>query len=108
MSTISRAHRIQLTIAVATLAFALVGGIASAFAQAAGGNGRGGGAVGGGGGPDETRVLVYGQPGNCPPTIACGPSNERVPHRVVRWKRTDPCGDYQPGSRLYNQCRKQL
>ena len=107
MSTISRAHRIQLTIAVATLAVALLGGIASAFAQTAGGGGRGGGA--GSGGPDQTAVIVYGTPGNCPPTVACGEPHRR-PERpqVGKLRRIDRCGDFQPGSRLYNQCRKEL
>ncbi|WP_333822075.1 hypothetical protein [Pinisolibacter sp.] len=109
MSTISRAHRIQLTIAAASLAVALVGGIASAFAQTAGGGNGGpaGGSSPGNGSSGSSAVLVYGLPGNCPPTIACGPGR---PHRPlpVRVKRYDPCGDFQPGSRLYNQCRKEL
>ncbi len=108
MSTISRAHRVQLTIAVAALAFALVGGIASAFAQAAGGNGgRGGGGGNGAGAPDPTAVLVYGLPGNCPPTIACGPGHT-TPPKIVKIKRFDPCGDFRAGSRLYRQCRAEL
>ncbi|MDK9698278.1 MAG: hypothetical protein OEL76_18035 [Siculibacillus sp.] len=104
MSTIARRHRIQLTIAAATLAVALVGGIASAFAQAAGGRGGGGS---GDGSPDPTAVLVYGTPGNCPPTIACGPGRPERP-RHVRIKPYDPCGDYRPGSRLHRQCRAAL
>lgn len=109
MSTISRAHRIQLTIAAATLAVALVGGIASAFAQAAGNGGRGGGGSGGNtaGAPDPTAVLVYGLPGNCPPTIACGPGHH-PPLKIVKIKRYDPCGDHRLGSRLYKQCRSEL
>ena len=112
MSTISRAHRIQLTIAAASLAVALVGGIASAFAQTAGGGNGGnggpaGGSTAGGGSGGGTAVLVYGMPGNCPPTIACGPGKPQRP-RLVRVKHYDPCGDFQPGSRLYNQCRKDL
>ncbi len=109
MSTISRAHRIQLTIAAASLAVALVGGIASAFAQTAGGGNGGpaGGSTAGNGSGGGSAVLVYGMPGNCPPTIACGPGRPQRPH-LVRAKRVDPCGDYQPGSRLHNQCRKEL
>ncbi|TBW34387.1 hypothetical protein EYW49_18280 [Siculibacillus lacustris] len=41
------------------------------------------GASGGG-----SSVLLYGSPGNCPPTIACGPSETRLPpHRVKPVKR---------------------
>lgn len=89
-TTISRAHRIQLTIAATALVLALVGGIGSAFAQAAGG--KGGGNGGAAGEPDQSSVLVYGTPGNCPPTIACG-----APHHppVVKARRVVNCGDRQ-------------
>lgn len=93
MSTISRNHRIQLTIAATALVLALVGGIGSAFAQAAGGGGKGGGNSGGGsngGGPDPSALIVYGTAGNCPPTIACG---SQVPPPVVKPRRDDLCGD---------------
>jgi len=92
MSTISRAHRVQLTIAATALVLALVGGIGSAFAQAAGGNGRGGGGGGSAGEPDLSAVLVYGLPGNCPPTIACG--TPRHPP-VVKARPVVNCGDRQ-------------
>ena len=109
MSTISRAHRIQLTIAAATLAVALVGGIASAFAQAAGGHGGGGsgnaGNSAGSAGPNA--VIVYGTPGNCPPTIACGPGH--TPHlHITKAKPYDPCGEFRRGSSRYRQCRAEL
>ena len=108
MSTISRAHRVQLTLAAATLAFALVGGIASAFAQTAGGGqgghgGNGGQSDGSGG---SSAVIVYGTPGNCPPTIACG--EPRRPPRLVKVKPYEPCGEYRPGSDRYLRCIRQF
>lgn len=93
MSTISRAHRVQLTIAATALVLALVGGIGSAFAQAAGGNGRGGGGGASGGEPDQAAVLVFGQPGNCPPTIACGSTPRHPP--VIKARPVVNCGDRQ-------------
>ncbi len=92
MSTISRNHRIQLTIAATALVLALVGGIGSAFAQAAGGGGKGGGHGGSsnGGGPDPSAVIVYGTAGNCPLTVACAAP---PPPPVVKPKRHDVCGD---------------
>lgn len=105
MSTISRTDRIRLGFAAATLAFALVGGIASAFAQSAGGGqgGRGGNGDGSGSG---SAVLVYGTPGNCPPTIACG--EPRRPPRLIKVRPYDPCGDYRPGSDRYLRCIRQF
>lgn len=98
---------LRLAAAAATLALAIVGSIASAQAAAAGGgNGRGGGDNGGGTG-DPSAVIVYGTPGNCPPTVACGPTRPGRPQFRPTW-RHDACGDYRPGSRLYRQCRKEL
>ena len=107
MSTIPRTHRIRLTIGVAALAFALVGGIASAFAQSAGGNGRGGGGSSSGGAPDPSAIVTYGTPGNCPPTMACGADLQRRPH-IVRVKPHDGCGEFPRTSRAYRQCRSEL
>jgi hypothetical protein len=100
MSTISRAHRVQLTIAATALVLALVGGIGSAFAQAAGGNGRGGG---GGNEPDQSAVLVFGQPGNCPPTIACGSTPRHPP--VIKARPVVNCGDRQMRAGGRTVCR---
>jgi len=110
MSTISRAHRIQLTVAAATLAVALVGGIASAFAQSAGGNGgHGGGSGASGAGGETSAVIVYGTPGNCPPTIACGaPPTHRVPPRIFHGRPRDTCGGYRPGTRRWLECRDEM
>jgi hypothetical protein len=100
MSTISRAHRVQLTIAATALVLALVGGIGSAFAQTAGGNGRGGGA---GSEPDQSAVLVFGQPGNCPPTIACGSTPRHPP--VIKARPVNNCGDRQMRAGGRTVCR---
>ncbi len=92
----------RLTAVAATLAVALVGSIASAqAATAGGGNGRGGGDNGDGTG-SPSAVIVYGTPGNCPPTIACGPTHR--PPRHVRTVPTEACGEYRPGSALYRRC----
>lgn len=108
MSTISRAHRIRLGFAAATLAFALVGGLASAFAQTAGGGqgGHGGSAGQSEGSGSGSAVLVYGTPGNCPPTIACG--EPRRPPRIVKVRPYDPCGDHRPGSDRHLRCIRQF
>lgn len=98
MSTISRAHRIQLTLAAATLVVSLVGGIASAFAQSQGGGGNGGNNDGNGGG-DGPSVLLYGTPGNCPPTIACA-----APKPPVARERRDNCSEWVDDPRLYHRC----
>jgi hypothetical protein len=98
MSTISRAHRIQLTIAAATLVVSLVGGIASAFAQSQGGGGDSGGNDGNSGG--TSAVLLYGTSGNCPPTVACG---GQPPRRIVR-ERQDNCSEWVDDPRLYHRC----
>ena len=72
----------------------------TAFAQAAG---RGGGGTPSGG-PDETRIIVYGTPGNCPPTMAgCG--EVQKPKPVIK-KRYDPCGDFARGSAAYRECKR--
>lgn len=100
MSTISRAHRIQLTIAAATLVVSLFGGIASAFAQSnGGGSGDGGGNSDGNGGGGGSSVLIYGTAGNCPPTIACAAPKPRV----VR-ERQDNCSEWSDDPRLYRRC----
>lgn len=81
--------------------FVIVGAIAAAClaafigqagAQTAGGN-RGGGGPDGGNGTDGT-VVLYGSPGNCPPTIACAPQRPQQPPRKVRIKRSDACGQW--------------
>ncbi len=72
----------------------------AAFAQAAG---RGGGTASDG--SDETRVLTYGLPGNCPPTVAgCGELQKPPP--VIKKKKYDPCGDFAEGSAAYRECRR--
>jgi hypothetical protein len=86
-------------VAIATAVVIAVTG--SAFAQAAAGRGGGGSPSGG---PDETRVIVYGTPGNCPPTIAgCG--EVQKPKPVIK-KKYDPCGDFAEGSAAYRECRR--
>jgi hypothetical protein len=72
-----------------------------AFAQAAGR----GGSTASGSGADETRVLTYGLPGNCPPTVAgCGQPQQPKPQLLK--KKYDPCGDFAEGSRAYRQCKR--
>ena len=88
----------------AGLVFALMGGLASASAQSAGG-GRGGGSDGGPGGNSGggSAVIVYGTPGNCPPTVACG--GPEVHRPKVRWvKPSELCGDHFPDGRLHRRC----
>ena len=97
MSTISRAHRIQLTLAAATLVVSLFGGIASAFAQS---NGGGGGNGNDGNSGGNSAVLLFGTAGNCPPTIACGGQPSR---RIVR-ERQDNCSEWVDDPRLYHRC----
>jgi hypothetical protein len=99
MSTISRAHRIQLTLAAATLVVSLFGGIASAFAQSNGGGGDNGGNSDGNGGSGGSAVLLYGTAGNCPPTIACAAPKPRI----VREQR-DNCSEWSDDPRLYRRC----
>jgi hypothetical protein len=71
----------------------------TAFAQAAG---RGGGTPGDG--QDETKVITYGTPGNCPPTVAgCG--DVQKPRPVIK-KKYDPCGDFAEGSAAYRECKR--
>lgn len=72
-----------------------------AAAQAAGG--RGGGAAPGG--PDPSAVIVYGTPGNCPPTVA-GCNVPDKPKPVVTKKKVDPCGDFAMGSKPYRECKR--
>lgn len=72
-----------------------------AAAQAAAG--RGGGAAPGG--PDPSAVIVYGTPGNCPPTVAgCGVPDKPKP--VITKKKVDPCGDFAMGSKPYRECKR--
>ncbi|WP_333822073.1 hypothetical protein [Pinisolibacter sp.] len=87
----------------AALATALVlASTGAALAQAAG---RGGGGGASSEGSDETRVLTYGLPGNCPPTVAgCG--EVRRPKPVITKKRYDPCGDFAEGSAAYRECKR--
>lgn len=74
-----------------------------AAAQAAGG--RGGGSAPSGGGPDPSAVIVYGTPGNCPPTVA-GCNVPDKPKPVVTKKKVDPCGDFAMGSKPYRECKR--
>lgn len=87
--------------AIATaLVFATIG---TAAAQGRGG----GGSAPGGGTPDPSAVIVYGTPGNCPPTMAgCGAPQQPKP--TISKKRYDPCGDFAIGSRAYRECRRKL
>lgn len=91
------------TMAVATAL--LLAATGAAFAQAAGG-GRGGGAGSGPGAEsDPTKVLTYGLPGNCPPTMAgCGEIQKPKP--TVAKKKYDPCGDFAIGTAAYRECKR--
>lgn len=104
MSTTLRTSRTRLVLVAASLVVALVGGIASASAQSNGG-GRGGGSGnsnGSGGGSD---VIVYGTPGNCPPTIGCGSETQRPrPSKPKVYRQRDLCGDHLPESPAYRRC----
>lgn len=83
---------------MAAAAVVVLATVASADAR-----GRAGGA--GTGEPDQTRVIVYGTPGNCPPTMA-GCNNVERPKPVVGKRKYDPCGDFAIGSKAYRQCRR--
>jgi hypothetical protein len=72
-----------------------------AAAQAAGG--RGGGSAPGA--SDPTAVIVYGTPGNCPPTLA-GCNVPDKPKPVFTKKKIDPCGDFAMGSKPYRECKR--
>ncbi|MDK9698277.1 MAG: hypothetical protein OEL76_18030 [Siculibacillus sp.] len=96
-------RRIRLSVAAVTFAVALVGGIASAFAQAAGGGG------GGNGSGDPSAVIVFGRPGNCSPGMpGCGPVDPPVVKPHNRVPEYDPCGDYDKRSVKYRECRRQF
>jgi hypothetical protein len=89
----------------AAIATALVlAATGAAFAQAAGGRG-GGGSSGPGAEPDPTKVLTYGLPGNCPPTVAgCGEIQKPKP--TIAKKKYDPCGDFAIGTAAYRECKR--
>ena len=91
----------------AAIATALVLAVTgAAFAQAAGGRG-GGTSAGPGAESDPTKVLTYGLPGNCPPTMAgCGQIQKPKP--LLGKSRVDPCGDFAEGSAAYRECRRKL
>lgn len=72
-----------------------------AAAQAAGG--RGGDSSPGA--ADPTAVIVYGSPGNCPPTVA-GCNVPDKPKPVITKKKVDPCGDFAMGSKPYRECKR--
>lgn len=40
-------------------------------------------------GSDPGRIILYGTPGNCPPTIACAPPREEQPRRRAKTKICD-------------------
>lgn len=104
MSTTLRTSRSRLALVAATIALALAGGIASAHAQSSnGGRGGGGGASNGSGGGSD--VIVYGTPGNCPPTIGCGGETQRPrPSKPKVYRQRDLCGDHLPESPAYRRC----
>ncbi len=89
----------------AAIATALVlAATGAAFAQAAGGRG-GGSSSGSGAGGDPTKVLTYGLPGNCPPTMAgCG--EVQKPKPTIVKKKYDPCGDFAIGTAAYRECKR--
>lgn len=110
--TVSRAHRIQLAVAAGILAFSIFGGIASAFAQTNGAtHGNGGGPSAGhsvdGRNSNSSAVVLFGTPGNCPPTRACATIPQQ-PRRIVVPRQLDPCGDYWPNTAIYRECRRQM
>ena len=80
-------HRATLTLVIAASVVALSFG--GAMAQT-GGRGQGGGGpstMGGNGGGSS--VVPYGSPGNCPPTISCGPVKRKpivLPQHCDRWE----------------------
>lgn len=97
---------LRLAAVAATLVVALAGGVGSALAR----GDNGGGAPGGGNGPggnsgSPSAVIVYGTPGNCPPTVACGAT--RYPphvHRILD-RRID-CGDFDYASPGWRRCMR--
>lgn len=102
VSAARRRLRFALAIAVALVGSLAAGCAGSAFAaDAGGGNGGNGGGGNGGNGHEDNRVLVYGLPGNCPPTIACG---DRQPPHIVKHRRSDRC-DASYAGRSTGACR---
>jgi hypothetical protein len=97
----------RFAIVSATLVVAFLGGLAAASAQTTGGNGRGADGGHGSGNTPKGAVILLGTPGNCPPTIACAPTNPDQPRKPKR-KSVGHCDEFRKDSPAYLRCRREM